>query len=280
MRPCASVLNFIECLGMHRHFVLLLTFAIAVLTSIDGVSKSIHLNNNQPFEIRMPAEMRDCRLEAGSWLAAGQPAQQNGSNLVLIADIHASTSQKLELRHGNKPPPPASLELQPTPGGIQIMYSGIALGELAWDIFVENLKGKTDSEAPATSRHDFAPEFRSLPLSFQRTASGPVFNSWQAQTIKDGIQVAISLRSYHEGFLDIDTRVTNENAERTSNVYAAAICRWTQERVATRSYCYDNHISPLGERARSLFREGEGRHLSIQRGVDWVRTGFKGGQSV
>jgi hypothetical protein len=64
-----------------------------------------------------------------------------------------------------------------------------------------------------------------------RIASGPVFDSWEAQTSRDGLRLTLTLRCFHDGFLDISPRLTNEAAEHTTNVYAAVVCRWEQMRL-------------------------------------------------
>jgi len=50
--------------------------------------------------------------------------------------------------------------------------------------------------------------------------------------------------------------------------------------MQARSLCYDNRISQLAARGTSGFRAGEGRHLFLQCGVDWIRTTFKEGPTV
>src|SRR5205823_6113659 len=101
-----------------------------------------------------------------------------------------------------------------------------------------------------------------------------------AQATKSGLKLVLDLRAFHEGFLDINARLTNESAATTTDVYAAVVCRWEQPHAESRSLCYDNHITSLAENAWSPFREGQGRHLYVQRGVDWIRTRFGNGVSV
>ena len=56
---------------------------------------SIFLTNNQPFAVRMPIEIRNAASNPTSWLDAegNRPAQTDGSNLCLIADIPAGANQ-------------------------------------------------------------------------------------------------------------------------------------------------------------------------------------------
>src|SRR4051794_15105810 len=246
---------------------LTLPLIVSFLATGACVSQTIELVNNQPFSIRLPVEVRNFPLPAGQWLAGDLPIQTDNSNIVLIAQVEAASHKELELHQAAAEPKARSLLLQASEIGVRMRRGQARLGELSWDILLKDVHKKTaDSDSTDSHTYNFDSEFKPLAVSFGRTASGPVFDTWEAQTIKDGLRLTITLRCFHDGFLDISSRLTNETAERTNNIYAAVICRWEQTAPTARSMCYDNHIAALGPNARSSFREGEGRHLAIQRG--------------
>src|ERR1051325_6676606 len=97
-----------------------------------ALSQSIHLTNNQPFPIRLPIEIRDFYLKPAQWTAEGQPAQLDGSNLVLIADLQGSSHAVLNLREGENRANIRFASLEPSSSGISIGQFGM----LSWDILV------------------------------------------------------------------------------------------------------------------------------------------------
>ncbi|MCA1592577.1 MAG: hypothetical protein LC754_08005 [Acidobacteria bacterium] len=240
---------------------------------------SIVIVNNQPFRVRMPLGVRGRKLGVGTWETSdGRPAQPLGDDAVFIADVKASSSERLTFSQGRGASKPAMLTVQPAPNGVALHYNGKDGGLLSWDVLVRPAPkpvGKKD--APATPRPDFARQFAALPLAFQKSASGAVFDVWHAEAIKGGLKLMVELYAYHEGFLDINAQIENVSTN-TKDVYAAAICRWQQPQVSARSLDYNNEIAPLGETAWSAFRgtdesgTGDFRHMFIQRGVDWINT--------
>ena len=115
-----------------------------------------------------------------------------------------------------------------------------------------------------------------MPLAFTRTVRGTVVDTWTARGSAHGLSVALTLRAYHDGFLDLDTRVTREPGARTSSVYAAVVTRLMHAAPPTGlRLSYDSRIAPLESGGRTPFRAGEGRHQFVQRGLDWatIRTG-------
>jgi hypothetical protein len=262
-------------------FKRLTSWAIVLFFSHSAVSKTIYVTNNQPFSVRLPVEIRDVWLAGNGWLAGEQPVQADGGNMMLVADVPASSAKSVELRAGQNPNAVPSITAEPTEAGLSVSQGQVKLGTFSWDILIEPVKKKTDEpDSAQVSNRDFNSKFAALPIHFAKVNNGPVFDDWAAETVKEGLRLWLRVRCFHEGFLDITARLTNESVERTNNVYAAAICRWEQNGQSGRSFCYDNHIAPLGENARSSFREGEGRHLAIQRGVDWVCTSFGNGDGA
>src|SRR5207248_184515 len=122
--------------------------------------------------------------------------------------------------------------------------------------------------------------FEALPLAFARSVQGPVFDAWTARGSAHGLSLTLTLRAYHDGFLDVDTRVTTEPGARTSDVYAAVVSRLTHAAApGALRVSYDSRIAPLGRAGRTPFRSGEGRHQFVQRGLDWA-TLRAGGATV
>lgn len=223
--------------------------------------------------------VRDQRLGAGAWTANdGRPAQQDGDDVVFIADLKASSIEGFTFSRGRSANRPAALILQPAANSVELVFNGKNAGRLSWDIVARDAQpvGKTET------RPDFAQRFDAVPLAFQKSAGGAVFDLWRAEGTKDGLKLLVELRVYHGGFLDIDARIENVSA-RAANVYATVVCRWEQAQASARSINYDNRIMPFDGVAWSPFRAadasgaGDSRHVFIQRGVDWINTKLAGG---
>lgn len=235
-----------------------------------AASPIVVLENNQPFPIRMPVTVRGLTLDAGQNMANGQPAQIVGSNVVFIANLAASSREEIKFKSA-KFEAHSLLVVAPATNGIALIYSGAALGQLSWDIFLKPAKPLPADATQSPPPENFDAAFAALPLTFQNTGRGPVFNTWTAETVKAGLKLKIELLAYADGLLDITAHLTNESADTKPKVYAAVVCRWEQAPVKSRTFCYDNRIAPLSATASSSFRTNEGRHQFTQRGVDWVR---------
>ena len=237
--------------------------------------------NNQPFRVRMPVRIRAQKLGAGAWATSdGRPVQQAGSDAVFIAELNASASKRLSFRHSRSASDPASLALLPAADGIELRYRGEDAGRLSWDVVVVRGARPAERKEPhAVARPDFAKQFAALPLAFQKIEGGVVFDVWRAEGTKNGLKLLVELQAYHAGFLDLNAQIENVSAG-TTNVYAAAVCRWQQPGASSRSLNYNNEIAPLSDAGWSAFRgtdesgTGDFRHMFIQRGVDWVNTKF------
>ncbi len=258
-----------------RSVLLYLAASILALDAGHG-APLLTLCNNQPFPIHMPMRFsQSAGKDKGPWLANGrQPAQLIGQDIVLVADIPASTTELFDLMRlpiGSREP---FFKIEPRGAGVKLNYSGRDLGQLDWemDTFpIETTKGATNEP------QHFDASFKALPLKWRRTTHGPVFDQWQAGATQDGLQVGLEVLAYADGFLDINVQVTNRTANPAIKTYAAVICRWQQPKAVSQTLCYDNHILPLAARDRSPFRAGPGRHLYMQHGVDWLCTAFDDG---
>ena len=238
---------------------------------------TLSLTNNQPFPLRIPIEIRNAGADATFWLSAdSHAAQTDGTNLIMVADLPAGANQQLQFHPGSSRTN-SELRLAPVTNGVSLNFYGSNLGRLSWAISIREIPRQRADAEPQTTRQDFDADFAPLPLAFKRSAAGPVFERWTSTVTKNGLTLDLELRAFHEGFLDIRGRLTNESATRTNNVYAAVVCLWEQPNYSSRTLNYDNHITAMAENAWSRFREGEGRQLFLQRGTDWIRTTFKGG---
>jgi hypothetical protein len=233
------------------------------------------LQNNQPFRIHMPIIVRGISSTA----ASGGLIQAEGSNGVFIADVPANSRKEIQINLTTKSVKPL-LALNAVGAGVDVIFSDKSLGKLSWDLLLKPVTGTATDDATVTNHEDFRKEFTALPLRFQKTSQGPIFETWTAEATKSGLKLTVELQAYGEGFLDLNARLTNESADEKKKVYAAVICQWEQADVKERSLCYDNRIAILPERGESPFRGGEGRHQFTQRGVDWVRGSLKSGVAV
>ncbi len=248
--------------------------------------RAVVIVNHQPFRVRMPMRIREQNFGAGTWTTSnGRPVQQAGTDAVLIAELNGSSSERLAFRQSQSARNSTALTLQPAENGVALLYNGKDAGRLSWDVVVREVQPAGRRESLTITRSDFVRQFTAMPLSFQKSAGGSVFDVWRAEGTKNGLKLAIELHAYHDGFLDLNAQIENVSAT-TTNVYAAAVCRWQQPQVNSRSLNYNNEIAPLGDAAWSAFRgtddsgTGDTRHMFIQRGVDWVNTKFASRASV
>jgi hypothetical protein len=235
--------------------------------------RKLTIVNNQPFRIQMPVRLRAQKLEPGDWeTSKGRPVQQLGDDVVFISDLNPSATENLILHQRPAGRLTNSLTVQPVENGISLTYRGKDLGRLSWDLVVHD-------PLPANTRPDIAGQFSAIPLSFQRSSSGPVFDLWTAEGTKAGLKLTVQVVAYHAGFLDLDAKLENVSAKTTS-VYAATVCRWQQPLVTSRLINYNNETAPLAGDAWSAFRgtdnsgTGDNRHMFIQRGIDWINSEF------
>ena len=230
--------------------------------------------------------IREQKLGVGMWATSvGRPVQQVGDDAVFIAELNASSNERLAFRHSQSASEPASLTLLPAANGVELRYKGKDAGRLSWDVVLRDAQPAARKESRAMTRTDFASQFATISLSFEKSASGAVFDVWRAEGTKNGLKLLVELQAYHVGFLDLNTQIENVSAS-TTNVYAAAVCRWQQPQVSSRSLNYNNEIAPLSDAGWSPFRgtdesgTGDSRHMFIQRGVDWINTTLAAGAGV
>lgn len=246
----------------------------------DGQGPSgIVLVNNQPFPIRMPIEIAGISGDAtGVKGPDGTVVQRSDGRLVLIGSVGPSTSRRLTLVPESGAHAPARrLVVEAAGDGVRVSFDGRPIGHLSWGLQVSTAA----QPVRAAGAPDFAHAFNALPLAFARTLQGHVFDTWTARASRDGLSVALTLRAYHDGFLDVSTRVTTELGGRTSGVYAAVVGRLTHAaEPAGRRIAYDNRISALGATGITPFRAGEGRHQFVQRGVDWATVHTAEGAAI
>ncbi len=230
---------------------------------------TITVVNNQPFAIRMPMQVANAADATPTATADGAPIQPAEGHLAFIGTVGPSTSRTLRLVRERPRARPARLAVDASQDGIRLLFDGKPVGTLSWSVHVAAAPPPT--KTAVIDPPDFTRVFDALPLSFARSASGPVFDTWTAQTSRNGLAIALTLRVYHEGFLDVSTRVMTEPGARTSGVYAAVVSRLTHASPpAGRRLAYDNRVSRLEPSGGTPFRAGEGRHHFVQRGVDWA----------
>jgi hypothetical protein len=249
------------------HVIRAIVLCTVAFPAFVAAAQALEVTNNQSFDIRQPVLVRGMKADASG------AAQQVGDDAVVIVEVPASGSAR-PLEHK-----PAAASKTPTamPGedGIAIRYGEKDLGKLSWDILVENIdKTPSDEEASQTKRN-FDGLFNAQKITFKSVNKGALFETFAGEMNKEGLKLAVSLDVYPAGFVDVRATFTNESEYRTK-VYAAVLTRWEQPHAASRSVNYDNHIAPLEDGGSTPFRAGVGRHLFVQRGVDWINMGFEG----
>ncbi len=240
-------------------------------------NQSIRLVNHQDYPIRLPVTVRQIQTAAPN-LISNKLIQRDGSNLVFIADIAAQGEKEISFGAAQSTLRKLVFVTVAT-NGIELNVAGQKLGQLTWDLVVEPAKKKNQDGDIVSTKFDYAKKFEALLLSFERKISGTVFDTWMATTTKSGLALSVEAKIFHQGFVDVTARITNESAS-TTNVSAALVCRWNHPPLEERRLCYDNRRSEFGSLASTPFHETEGRHWHIQHGVDWVRSQIKNGPSV
>ncbi len=242
-----------------------------------AADNSVRLVNHQDYAIHLPVTLHQM-TPAASTLSNGQPIQRDGADAVFVAAIPAQGQQEL----GFRPSAPVEYNLvtvAPARSGIQFSVAGKDAGTLTWEVVVEPAKQATQTGELLSTKADYTANFSPAPLSFSKKSSGPVFDTWTAAAAQAGLALAIELRVFHEGFVDVRAKLTNESAP-TRNVSAALVCRWEHPALAARTLCYDNRRGEFDPTASTLFHSTDGRFWHIQHGVDWVRMQFQNGSSV
>jgi hypothetical protein len=254
--------RFIAVLG-----VLLVT---AIVHAADV--KQIEITNNQPFAIQMPLRLY------GAQLQDSRVVQNDGDDSLVLINVDAKKTATIDTSAEQKADRTATIAAKDD--GVSIEIGDKPIGTLAWDLVVVP-NSKDDGGGEGGRPKDFAADFKALALKFTKTSEGPVFEKWSAQGAKDGINLSIDLFAFRDGTVDVTTTAINESAPKT-DVYAAVISRFQPAKPASRSVCYNNAISALGENASSPWRAGgdKDRHMFIQRGVDWINFKSDGGPSL
>jgi hypothetical protein len=154
---------------------------------------------------------------------------------------------------------PALLTAVAERDGLRLTYRGQDAGRLTWD-----LELKQDAA------------FAALALTFKAARPTPLYTDWVASATRNGFAVTVTARVYPAGFLDTKVAVRNASATQTYGAYAAAVARWELAGIAPRQLCYDNRIEALDAKGASRFSVGEGRHWSLQHGMDWLSASIGG----
>jgi hypothetical protein len=223
----------------------------------------------------MPLTLRGVKLDAAGGTTV---AQQVNADAVVMVDLPASQSKKIDLSLGDGVQSPVTIKADST--GVALAVNGKDMGRLAWAVVVDKppTEKAEGDQAPSTKR-DFAAAFKPVALTFKQSASGKLFDDWTASGTASGLKLDVTLRAYKTGFLDITYVVTNESAPQKA-VYAAVVTRWEQPKAESRTLCYDNRRLEFKDGAFTPFRSGLGRQQMIQRGVDWVSTRFADGSGA
>lgn len=151
------------------------------------------------------------------------------------------------------PPATPVLTAKPERDGLRLTYRGEDAGGLTWDLALQ----------PASP-------FSPLPLVFKAVRATPQYADWEAKGERAGLAVTITARVYPGGFLDTRISVRNASATQIYGAYLAAVARWEHPTMRPGMLSYDNRPETISIPASTRFSAGEGRHWSLQHGVDWL----------
>lgn len=257
-----------------RVTALLLTSVISATAAED----TLRLLNHQDYAIHLPVTLRNI-APAGAALSTGQPVQRDGADTVFVAAISEKGRQEFTFRPVASAPTKGVVAITAAGSGIQFSVAGKDAGTLTWSVVVGPARKPVQTGELLSTKADYIPNYSAAPLTFVRESSGAVFDTWSATGTQAGLALAIELRLFHEGFVDVRAKLTNVSAP-TSNVSAALVARWEHPALASRTQCYDNRRANFADTASTLFHSTDGRHWHIQHGVDWVRSQLRDGPSV
>ncbi len=223
---------------------------LAVVFAFASISlgAKVEIVNNQPFPIAMPWKLRD------------------GGGVVMV-NVGANGKQTID-ESAKAQADGGRIVAEAVENGIRLKSADRDLGTLSWDIFLEKVDRKPTDEEAAKTKRDFDKTF--APIAMKFAPSGD--SLWSADGEKNGIKLHVELETYSGGFADLRTTFTNQSAPK-EKIYCALLTRW-DGKPSSRSVDYDNHITLLPDGGATPFRAGEGRHLFVQRGVDWFNTTF------
>ncbi len=234
----------------------LIVMASLLIVCASATAQQVEIVNNQPFAIRMPWRMLD------------------GTNVLI--DVPASGKQSVapETASAN----PLAVSLQPVDSGVQLGSGGQELGTLQWDVILDPIEKRASDEDAAKTKRDYDAIFKPLALTFKKSASSKLLETWSADAEQSGVKLTVEIDVYPAGFIDLRCTFENESAP-TTKVYAAVVTRWQRPAGAVSTIDYDNHIAALPSGGATPFRTGGDKHMFLQRGVDWINTSI-GGNSV
>lgn len=239
--------------------------------------RTIEINNNQPFAVRMPVAIKGAMNAESALTADGKAVQKNGDGFVFVADLPASTGKTYKIQNGeNAKNVERLLQINPTADGVEINYANVNLEKLSWQILYRDAKPEELKGVPASTKADFSANFAPLAMNFEKISSGAVFDVWRGAGESNGLRLSVELRVFHEGFLDIISTLRNVSAAKVTGVYAAVVTKREQPKQTARTVCYDNRIRNFKTDDYTNFRVGESRNWYVQRGVDWLKTDFTG----
>src|SRR5579862_7232038 len=115
--------------------------AVTAFFLATNLVRAVVLENNQPFPIHMPVRVRNVTpAEKSEITPLTSCVQRLGDDAVFIADVPANTHKTASFTRGTVSEP--SLSIRPASNGVDLVYSGVELGRLSWDILVSPVKNK------------------------------------------------------------------------------------------------------------------------------------------
>lgn len=240
-------------------------------------------HNNHPFSIRMPYAI---------W-AAGDVVSTSSRTAYVMVDAPASgKGAVLECSDLKEP----AVEVSAEPGGARLRLGKIDLGRLSWGMILAPAK-VVDSSTPtlvglspaateggrdARDPSSDAPALIDLPITFEKPGEAGCPTVWSGEALHAGLRLAVELRTFPGGFVDVAARLVNESAA-NEKVYCSVVTKWESaaaEGAGERTICYDYRQSPFPDGSVSFYRNATERNWHVQHGVDWILTPLKSGGSV
>jgi hypothetical protein len=243
-----------------------LCLALAVMgTSAAAWGQQVEVVNNQPFPIRMPWRVHP-------------DGNMKGDGTTILVDVAAKGRQTIDVSAAGEPKAAKALSVDAVEDGLKLTFAGDEVGTLTFGVVVRPAvagAGKEDTAGAGKPELSFKP----LALAFRKGKEERHYTTYTAETTDSGLQIRISADVYPSGFADLRTTVTNESAPQ-KGVFAAVTMRWAARSAGPVVAGYDNRTIELGANANTPWRAGEGRHLFVQRGLDWAVGRFQGGASA
>lgn len=250
---------------------IVLFLSVAVAKPPDRIINHLTVPFCQPVEIFSPAD--GCTSAISRIVQPMQPLAPGGSG-----EIRSRAPFVYAQPAGAPGGEPAVADqpalLSATSEGLGIRFRDCDLGSFRWGILLQ--PAPSNVSATEVFVPDVASTFSPLELRFH-PAGNNLPESMAGEATTAGLSIRVTASAFPGGFVDFHTELTNESRSTKERVYCAVVTEWSHPETVRRTISYDSRLWDLAETTTTPFRRGDGHHLALQRGTDWINTTFLNG---